>query len=586
MRHVAELNELLHHILLSQDVVISLFKVCERAIAATGARNAMVAHYNESLGYMTLRAGVGADWRPEMLGEKISVGVEVEEGITAYVAATGESFVSGDVTHEPRYRLLIEGSRSELASPIFDRYGRVRGVLNLESPELDLFEPEQIRWTELLARVAALALEIEDAELREDALLKVGTALDVAQTEEELLRSVQEVTEEVLRVTAYSIFLWDEQRQAFVLKDTVGKSSLSKEAQYLPGEGCTGWVCQHGETILLNDPRSDPRWAGKHLEIEADRIHSYICVPIKSGGRVLGAMRAIRRKGKNPYIDVRFTERELGLLSAIAEQLGTGLQKIRSLKKLITSERMAAWGELSARSSHMIGNRVFAISGDANELKYMLSQETIPRREAIELVEHMQDSIGKLETILQDYRDFVTATKLEMGMYDLVAIVKDAAKNVLVEGGPIEVQFEELEKLDPFLIDTKKVERAVSELVENAAHYMEKGVVFVRVGLANKDNLKTANLRPRNLQYAKIEIEDQGPGVPVEYKQRIFEAYYSSRSKGMGLGLSIVKGIVEAHDGFIFENGIPGQGARFVILLPMRKESGAGQTAASSSTRG
>lgn len=577
---MVELNELLHHILLSRDVVMSLFKVCERAIAVTGARNAMVAHYNETLGYMTLRAGVGADWRPEMLGEKISVGVDVEEGITAYVAATGESFVSGDVTNEPRYRLLIEGSRSELASPIFDRYGRVRGVLNLESPELDYFKPEQVGWTELLAQIAALALEIEDAELREDALLRVGTALDVAQTEEELLRSVQEVTEEVLRVTAYSIFLWDEQRQAFVLKDTVGKSSLSKAAQYLPGEGCTGWVCQHGEPILLDDPQSDPRWVGKHLEIEAERIHSYICVPIKSGGRVLGAMRAIRRKGKNPYIDVRFTERELGLLSAIAEQLGTGLQKIRSLKKLITSERMAAWGELSARSSHMIGNRVFAISGDANELRYLLSQDPIPREEAVTLVEHMQDSIRKLESILQDYRDFVTATKVEFGMHDLTEIVREAAMNVLVEGGPIRVHFEVLEKLEPFLIDTKKVERAVSELIENATHYMDSGTVFVRVGLANSTDLRTANLRPRNLRYAKIEVEDQGPGVPTEYKQRIFEAYYSSRSKGMGLGLSIVKGIVEAHDGYIFENGVPGQGARFVILLPMRQEKATDQTAA------
>lgn len=228
----------------------------------------------------------------------------------------------------------------------------------------------------------------------------------------------------------------------------------------------------------------------------------------------------------------------------------------------------------------MIGNRVFAISGDANELRYLLSQDPIPREEAVTLVEHMQDSIRKLESILQDYRDFVTATKVEFGMHDLTEIVREAAMNVLVEGGPIRVHFEVLEKLEPFLIDTKKVERAVSELIENATHYMDSGTVFVRVGLANSTDLRTANLRPRNLRYAKIEVEDQGPGVPTEYKQRIFEAYYSSRSKGMGLGLSIVKGIVEAHDGYIFENGVPGQGARFVILLPMRQEKATDQTAA------
>lgn len=570
MRHLAELDELLHHVLLARDVVASLYKVCDLASIATGARNSMIAHYSESKGYMTLRAGIGADWRPEMLGERINVGVDVEEGISAYVAATGESFVSGDVTNEPRYRLLIEGSRSELASPIFDRYNRVRGVLNLESPDLNHFSEDQIRWAELLAQVASIALEIEDSELREDALLKVGTALDVAQTEEELLKSVEEVTDAVMRVTAYSIFLWDEQEQAFVLRDTVGKSALSRDARYKPGEGCTGWVCQHGEPILLDDPQTDPRWKGKHLEIAAESIHSYICVPIKSGGRILGAMRAIRKKGKNPYIDVRFTERELRLLSAIAEQLGTGLEKIRSLKKLITSERMAAWGELSARSSHMIGNRVFAIAGDANELRYMLNEEPFPKQRALELLDHMQDSIRKLESILQDYRDFVTATKLHFATNNLATVVREAATSVLPDGGPIKVVFEELDALPEFRFDTQKVERAVSELVENATHYMSAGVVTTRVGLSTVEDLAAANIKPRGLKYAKIEVEDQGPGVPSEFKQKIFDAYYSSRAKGMGLGLSIVKGIVDAHEGYIFENGVSGKGAKFVILLPMR----------------
>ncbi len=571
MRHLAELNHLLHHVLVSRDVVASLYRVCEQAIEATGARNAMIAHYSEVEGLMTLRAGIGEDWRAEMLGERINVGVNVEEGITAFVAATGESFVSGDVTNEPRYRILIEGSRSELAAPIFDRYGRVRGVLNLESAEIDFFQPDQVLWAELLAHIASLAFEFEDGDLREDALVKVGIALDVARSEEELLSSVQEVTRSVLRVAAYSIFLWEDAQQAFVLKDTVGKSSLSENAMYRPGEGCTGWVCQHGEPILVDDPQKDPRWAGKFLEMDADQIHSYICVPITSGGRVLGAMRAIRKKGKNPYIDVRFTERELRVLSAIAEQLGTGLEKIRSLKKLIISERMAAWGELSARSSHMIGNRVFAIAGDANELKYMINSDPMPRDQAIAVLEHLQDSIRKLESILQDYRDFVTATKVNLAFDSLSDVVRKAAQGLLAEGGPIQVSFEQLDETEPFLIDTQKVERAVSELIENATHYMDAGVVTVRAGLATSEDFANVSLSPQGVGYAKIEVEDQGPGVPEEHKARIFDAYYSSRAKGMGLGLSIVKGVVDAHDGYIFENGTPGQGARFVILLPMRK---------------
>ena len=55
-------------------------------------------------------------------------------------------------------------------------------------------------------------------------------------------------------------------------------------------------------------------------------------------------------------------------------------------------------------------------------------------------------------------------------------------------------------------------------------------------------------------------------------KPKIFNPFYTSRAKGMGLGLSIVKGVVNAHDGVIFENGRPGKGAKFTILLPYGKK--------------
>ena len=69
-------------------------------------------------------------------------------------------------------------------------------------------------------------------------------------------------------------------------------------------------------------------------------------------------------------------------------------------------------------------------------------------------------------------------------------------------------------------------------------------------------------------EYVAIEVIDSGPGVPHEIKERIFQPFYTSRVKGMGLGLSIVKGIVDAHNGYIREVGTPGKGAHFLIFLP------------------
>ncbi len=74
-----------------------------------------------------------------------------------------------------------------------------------------------------------------------------------------------------------------------------------------------------------------------------------------------------------------------------------------------------------------------------------------------------------------------------------------------------------------------------------------------------------------------IEVEDEGPGVPEEQKSKVFDPYQTSRAKGMGLGLSIVKGIADAHGGTVFEAGEEGKGARFVILLPIRTGAESGR---------
>lgn len=568
--YTEELKELAGLVLFSRDAGHVLYRLCEIAQKMTGAKNAMIAEFSENLGFMALRAGSGKDWNPEMLGERIDIGIEERQGITAYVAATGKTFIVPDVQTEKHYRKVIESSRSELAAPIFDRHRRVRGVLNVESDELDRFGVTERVHLELLSMFAGMLMDREDARFREQALLQVSVALDRARTEEELLQKVTIITQKVMRVTAYSIFLWDEQRQAFVLRDTVGSSTLSKDAHYLPGEGCTGWVCQFGQSIRLDDPTKDPRWRGRYLEFPVGEIASFLAVPILTGNRCLGCIRAIRRKPENPFIDVHFTEDDTNLLQAIAEQLGAGLEKIRSVEKLVNAERMAAWGELSARSAHMIGNRVFAMMGDLNELRFILSQESINREKGLEALSDLQNSVKKLEEILQDFRDFVTATKLNPNLGNINEAIRSATRGILAPDSPIELVLNLDESIPEFEFDAQKIERAISELVENSMHFMERGRITITTELAlEEDFFKAGFARPLGT-FLKIVVEDEGPGIPDEQKERIFNPYQTTRVRGMGLGLSIVKGVVDAHGGRIFECGEAGKGARFVILLPMQ----------------
>ncbi|MEM4409345.1 MAG: GAF domain-containing protein [Candidatus Caldarchaeum sp.] len=568
------LGDLLAQILFTRDPVPVLYAICDRALTMTGARNAMVLLFDNELGYMTIRAGAGPDWSPDLLGEGVYVGVEEREGITAYVAATGRSYLSPDVRAEKHYKVLFETSRSELASPVFDRNARVRGALNVESDQVGKFTEDHISALELLATATGLLLDRWDARIREEALEDIGTALDVAETEEELLKRVAEVVLRVLPVHAYSIFLWDDVEQAFVLRDTVGAATLPPTAKYEPGEGCTGWVCQHGVGIRLDDPSQDPRWRGKYLEFPREEIRAFMAVPIISRSQCIGCIRAIRKHPRNPYVDNRFTENDERLLSAIAEQLGTGLEKIRSLRKLITSERMAAWGELSARTSHIIGNRAFAIAGDIRELRRLLHHENLwkafpeERKQVEAILQKIEEGVTRLDEILQEFRDFVTATRITPSPGDLNEAVESAAKSVFPADTPLHLRLELEPSLPTFAFDRAKVERAVSEIVENALHFMTEGTVTVRTRWAREEDFTLTHKPKRIGAFVAIEIEDEGPGIPENLKTRIFEPYQTTRVKGMGLGLSIVKGIAEAHGGSVFEGGTPGKGARFVLLLP------------------
>ena len=345
------------------------------------------------------------------------------------------------------------------------------------------------------------------------------------------------------------------------LRDRVG------EVGYRPGEGITGWVCQTGESVRLAQPQTDPRWRGRYLEHPNEEIAGFLAVPILYRRRPIGVIRVLRRTTDNPHVDNSFTEDDERILASIAEQVASGLENIRALQKAIRTEQMAAWGELSAKSSHMIGNRVFALKGDVNELGHMLADAVLNREELLEVQKSLGVNVTRVEEILQDFRDFVTATQLAPEELDLNALVRESVDEIFPKRGPIRLEYDLESSLPPVMVDPRKLRRAISELVENSLNYFETGRLRVATRRSNASDAQRAGSKQGS--FLAIEIEDEGPGIDAERKDLIFRPFYSGRVKGMGLGLSIVKGIIDAHGGGVFEDGCEGLGAKFVMLVPV-----------------
>ncbi|WP_395094180.1 GAF domain-containing protein [Armatimonas sp.] len=524
------------------------------ATQATGATRGFVALAEAEVGGLVLLATAGDGWTDEARQNRLSERDRTNT-ITSLVARTGAPVrVANAPVDVPGYAPFFPGICSVLAVPLaLERDERVRGVLNLESDRLDAFTGEHEAFAQTVADLAALRLSMDDLRERETALVQIGKELSGSPDLDAMLDRVVEITSQVLRAEECSLYFLDQASQQLTLAATRGKGVRPARKAYVRGEGQTGTVATTGAVVR-----------------DLDDMRAFLGAPIPSVAGVVGVLRVIRKESSSPWFPNDFTDAEEEALLTIAAQVGAAMDNARLFARLMQSERMATWGEMSAMSSHMIGNRVFAIKGELNELEYVLRTGG----EVRPLVEGMKRGIFRLEELLAEFRDFVRAGNLAPTPGDLNELTQAALGETFPKRSTVVLEASYTAKTLPVVADGAKLKRAFSELIENAVTFMEAmggGTLKVTTRIVSRrEPLPTRLSLPRS-DYALLSFEDTGPGIPESEKERIFRPFVTSRARGMGLGLAIVKGIIEAHHGGIVETGAEGEGARFEIALPLKK---------------
>lgn len=541
---------------------------------ACGAVRGFLAIVDHDRGELDVRYTAGEGWSEAKRVDRLRVSEETGRGITSHVAATGEPYNSPDVATDPYYICSFEDARSELAVPLVDSNKRTRGVLNIESVRLNGFSKEHERLALALADLAVTAMTVADHRSREAALVQIGKELNGFTDVRAILQKVLDVAAEALKFEDCSLFLIDRATGQLVLRASRG--ALRRQighARYDIGVGLTGWTAQQKKPVRVVDPSNDPRWRGLHQELPSGEIGAFMAVPILSRSGLIGVIRVQRKKSPYKWFLNDFTDGDQRILSTIAGQLAIALDNVRLVDQLVKTERLAAWGEMSARSAHMIGNRVFAIKGDINEMEHLTRSGPIDRPEADRLLASIKNGIFLLEEILNEFREFVKATQVELVELDINDLVKEAVKEGFPKRSASVLCLNLAPDLPKVQVDPTKLKRCFGELLENAVNFQpDGGDICVSTLMADSRSKKWLKPSQQSGKYVAIKFEDNGPGIATENKPRIFNPFFTSRAKGMGLGLSIVKGIVDAHDGAIFETGTPGKGARFTILLPSAKK--------------
>jgi len=229
--------------------------------------------------------------------------------------------------------------------------------------------------------------------------------------------------------------------------------------------------------------------------------------------------------------------------------------------RLIAAQRSAAWGEVARRLAHEIKNPLTPIQLSAERLQFKLADK-LSNGDADMLARGTQTIINQVQAMkrmVDDFRDYARLPAPEVAPLDLNELIREVLG--LYESSSATIETELADDLGPILGDATQLRQIIHNLLRNAEDALE-----------GRDGSRIVIRTARGLRHAWLSIADNGPGFPVELLPRIFEPYVTTKARGTGLGLPIVKKIVDEHQGSIEISNAPEGGARIDIRLPLVKE--------------
>jgi signal transduction histidine kinase len=393
-------------------------------------------------------------------------------------------------------------------------------------------------------------------------LLEISVTLNSTLELNRLLQFIMNSTADLVNSEGASILLIDENTQDLFFAAATGSDPEELRKIPVPMEGSiAGTIFRSNKPLIINEVSQDPR----HFDVE-DRTklptRSLAGVPMRIRDEVIGVLEAINKRSG------AFEEADLETLGIIASQAAVAINNARLLEALKKAyeelgklDRMK--GDFIAIASHELRTPLGVILGYAHLLKEEAGGETSEHAESVlnaalrmrGLIENMTNinsmKVGSKELALElrPLQEPIQRALKELN--DLIQ-AKDQRLQLTLPAEPMRAQ-----------IDATKIAMAVTNLLNNAMHFTPP----------------EGNIRINLEQHGSegwIRVADSGIGIPKDQLSRIFDQFYqvedhmTRRHQGMGLGLSIVQAIVQAHGGRVWaESAGADQGAIFTIALAL-----------------
>lgn len=394
-------------------------------------------------------------------------------------------------------------------------------------------------------------------------ILEISQALTSTLDLELLLQQILAAATELTETEAASIMLYDERARDLRFVAATGRNSQELARYRVPLDGSiAGTIFKSRQPLLIENAAADPRHYDQVDQKIDFQTRSILGAPLLIKERAIGVVEVV-----NKVNNASFSEQDTQVLSMLAAhaavaienaQLVNALQK--AYQKLNELDKLKS--DFIAIASHELRTPLGLILGYASMLKEEAGDQS---DEKLDRVLHSAMRLRGLIEDMVNLRHIESgASELELSRLDMGALVKTvcmdceglaAAKNqTITQAFPPTPVFA--------MADEGKVALALTNVLTNAIKFTPNNG-HIHVALQSREH------------EVWISVADNGPGIPEKDLERIFDRFYqvephmTRKHGGMGLGLSIARGMVELHGGRMWAESQVGQGSRFTFVLPI-----------------
>ena len=520
--------------------------------------------------------------------EFVEEAMKLDDGLAGQTLRSGEPMVMDDLSGRPEFIQVAmnrEGLQSYVSVPLKSKE-KVLGVMDVITHRPHRLTPRDV---ELLTSIGNhIGVTIENARLFEETrrrlqesevLFQVAKGLTSVLDLERLLQLIIDSAVETIGPAERGVIhLLGEASGELHPKALAGMAlGTPGETKMRIGEGIAGLAIEGGETINVPDVNADPRFL---RPAGPDELKSLLVAPLLIGARRIGTISV-----EGGEMDA-FSPDDERLLTTLASQAAIAIENARLFKelerarmeleewskelerrveertrelkeaqdRLIHAERLATIGQLGASVAHELRHPLSVINNSVYYFKMKL-------RDVDEKVEKhlkiMEREITTANKIISDLLSFARGKKPSLQKAQVNTIIQDVlSRTTLPE--KVTVVTELAEGLPPLMADPGQMEQVFINMISNAVQAM-----------SNEGRLEIATKMGDG--FVVTEFTDTGRGISEEDMKKLFEPLFTTKAKGIGLGLAVSKQLIEAHKGTIEVESKMGQGTTFRVRLPLGK---------------